>query len=99
MPLYEYFCDKCDNLFETLRSISQSDQPAQCPKCGAPSDRIMPTTFSSMVRKQGWRQRAPFHQSDVRAEGAGKKTVARVKPKDAEKPAAKAGRKPSGKKG
>jgi hypothetical protein len=41
----------------------------------------MPTTFSSMVRKQGWKQRAPFHQSGVRAETDGKKTIARVKPK------------------
>jgi hypothetical protein len=52
-----------------------------------------------MVRKGGWRQRAPFHQSGVRAETDGKKTVARVKPKAAAKPAAKATRKPGAKKG
>jgi len=99
MPLYEYYCDNCDNLFEALRSISQSDQPAKCPNCGGPADRIMPTTFSSMVRKQGWRQRAPFHQSDVRAEGDAKKAVARVKPKGAAKPVVRSARKPGGKKG
>ena len=92
MPLYEYYCDKCYKVFEALRSIKDSDQPATCPECGAASDRILPTTFSSMVRKGGWKQRAPFHQSGVRAEAEGKKTIARVKPKAAAKPASKAGR-------
>ena len=96
MPLYEYYCDKCDKVFEALRSIKDSDQPAKCPACGATSDRILPTTFSSMVRKGGWRQRAPFHQSGVRAETDGKKTVARVKPKAAAKPAPPAKRKTGG---
>ena len=91
MPLYEYYCDNCDKVFEALRSFKDSDQPAKCPECGAAADRIMPTTFSSMVRKQGWKQRAPFHQSGVRAESDGKKTIARVKPKGAAKPGAKAG--------
>src|SRR5512134_2622700 len=99
MPLYEYYCDNCDKVFEALRSIKDSDQPAKCPECGAASDRILPTTFSSMVRKGGWRQRAPFHQSDVRAETDVKKTIARVKPNAAAKPVAKAARKPSTKKG
>jgi putative FmdB family regulatory protein len=99
MPLYEYYCDKCDAVFEALRSLSQSDQPAKCPKCGSAADRIMPTTFSSMVRKGGWRQRAPFLQSGVRAEKNGKKTVARVKPKAATKPAANSVRKPGARKG
>ena len=92
MPLYEYYCDNCDNMFEALRSITQSDQPANCPKCRSDADRIMPTTFSSMVRKGGWKQRAPFHQSGVRAETDGKKTVARVKPKVPAKPASKPAR-------
>jgi putative FmdB family regulatory protein len=99
MPLYEYYCDNCDNLFEALRPISRSEEPAECPQCGAAADRIMPTTFSSMVRKQGWRQRAPFHQSDVRADKDGKKTVARVKPKSAGKTAPKAAGKPKARKG
>lgn len=99
MPLYEYYCDNCDDVFEALRSIAQSDQPSKCPNCGSDADRIMPTTFSSMVRKGGWRQRAPFHQSGVRAEMDGKKTVARVKPNVTAKPAAKAVRKPGARKG
>ena len=87
MPLYEYYCDKCEKVFEALRSVQASDQQVKCPKCGADSDRIMPTSFATMVRKDGWKQRAPFHHSLVRTEPS-KKTIARVKPKDGAKPIA-----------
>jgi putative FmdB family regulatory protein len=87
MPLYEYYCDNCDKLFEALRSVQASDQPAKCPACGFDADRIMPTSFASMVRKDGWKQRAPFHHHGVRNKDA-KKTIARVKPKARAKPKA-----------
>lgn len=80
MPLYEYYCDKCDSVFEALKSISASDAPAKCPKCRRAADRIMPTTFASMMRNKGLRERVPFHHSQVRDEQP-KKTIARVKPK------------------
>lgn len=31
MPIYEYYCDKCDEKFETL--VFGKEQP-DCPKCG-----------------------------------------------------------------
>ena len=80
MPLYEYYCDKDDSVFEALKSFSASDKPAKCPKCGRDADRIMPTTFQSMARHKGLRERVPFHQKQVRDEEP-KKTIARVKPK------------------
>jgi len=80
MPLYEYFCESCDEIFETLRSVSASEEPAACPKCGAEADRIMPTTFASMSRKEGWAQRVPYHHRPVRAAEPAR-TIARVKPK------------------
>ena len=91
MPLYEYYCDSCEKVFEALRSVQASDQPAKCPACGADADRIMPTSFASMVRKDGWKQRAPFHHSSVRTEQP-KKAIARVKPKTVAKPKAAATR-------
>ena len=81
MPLYEYYCEACDKIFEALRSVSYSEEPAPCSKCGADADRIMPTTFASMSRMAGWRQRVPFHHKPVRA-GTPAKTIARVKPKE-----------------
>ena len=81
MPLYEYYCEACDRVFEALRSVSASEQPSACPTCGKDADRIMPTTFASMSRKEGWRQRVPFHHKPIRA-GEPAKPIARVKPKE-----------------
>ncbi len=81
MPLYEYYCEACDNVFEALRSLRQSAQAATCPKCGGDADRIMPTTFASLSRKEGWAQRVPYHHKPVRADEPAR-TIARVKPKD-----------------
>jgi putative FmdB family regulatory protein len=32
MPLYEYHCEPCDHIFETL--IRKADDIARCPQCG-----------------------------------------------------------------
>ena len=80
MPLYEYYCEKCTEVFEALRSVSASEEPAICPKCGRDAERIMPTTFASMSRRDGYAQRVPYHHRPVRAD-APAKTVAPVKPK------------------
>jgi len=82
MPLYEYYCEKCDRVFEALRSIAQSDQPTKCPTCGSDAGRIMPTTFASMSRRGGVKERVPFHHHDVRSEQP-KKAIAPVKPRKA----------------
>jgi len=92
MPLYEYYCDHCDKVFDALRSVQASDQPAKCPTCGADADRIMPTSFASMARTQGWKQRVPYHHHSVRGEEP-KMTIARVKPKSETKPKAAGKRK------
>ncbi len=84
MPLYEYYCERCNKVFESLQAISKSDQPVACPKCGRPSDRIMPTTFATMARRQGLKERVPFHHHDIRKD-AKKPPIARVKPKAARK--------------
>lgn len=95
MPLYEHYCESCDNVFETLRRPGESDEPAPCPGCHCDAERIMPTAFASMVVKQGWPQRAPFHHSNVRADEA-RRPIAPVRPKAVRTRREKAGR---GKKG
>jgi putative FmdB family regulatory protein len=80
MPLYEYYCENCGEVFEALRSVRSSEEPAPCPKCGTDAERIMPTTFASMSRRDGYAQRVPYHHRPVRA-GAPAKTIAPVKPK------------------
>ncbi len=84
MPVYEYYCEKFDKVFDSLQPISRSDQPVACPVCGRSSDRIMPTTFATMSRRKGLKERVPYHHHDVR-DGAKKPPIARVKPKSARK--------------
>lgn len=85
MPLYEYYCERCDNVFESLRSIADSDKPTACPNCGDPADRIMPTTFASRSFRGGWARRVPFHHHAVRAD-VPRKAIAPVKAKGEAKP-------------
>ena len=80
MPLYEYYCENCDSVFEALRSVRMSEESTACPQCGLDADRIMPTAFASMSRREGWAQRVPYHHKPVRA-GAPARAIARVKPK------------------
>jgi len=98
VPLYEYYCDNCDKVFDSLQPISRSDQPVACPKCGRDADRIMPTTFATMSRRKGLRERVPYHHKDVR-DGTKKPPIARVKPKSDPKRSASGGAKGKTKKG
>ena len=52
MPIYEYFCPKCESKFELLRSISKSDEDAECPECQSLSKRTI-TTFVGRVKVDG----------------------------------------------
>jgi putative FmdB family regulatory protein len=36
MPLYEYICDDCDETFEVIRSVADTDE-VTCPECGRPA--------------------------------------------------------------
>ncbi len=91
MPLYEYYCQSCDKVFEALRPLRRSGEPAPCPECGRDAERIMPTTFASMSFNQGYAQRVPFHHLPVRSLAEKPKTIAPVKSK-ARKGSSKSGR-------
>lgn len=49
MPLYEYSCSKCSLKFELLRSISQCDEKAPCPRCHNSAERML-STFASFSK-------------------------------------------------
>lgn len=80
MPLYEFYCEHCDLVFEALKPLSRSEEPTPCTTCSNDADRIMPTTFASMSFKEGYAQRVPYHHRPLRSEEA-KRTVALVNPK------------------
>lgn len=82
MPIYEYYCEKDNKVFEALGSIASSDRPSKCPKCGGEAVRIMPTTFASLSRVKGLKERVPFHHHPIRNE-TDKRMIAPVKPKAA----------------
>ncbi len=46
MPIYEYMCPKCGTDFELMRSFSEADKPAFCPKCAGKGKRLL-SVFAS----------------------------------------------------
>ncbi|RLA96151.1 MAG: zinc ribbon domain-containing protein [Deltaproteobacteria bacterium] len=35
MPLYEYRCKRCDEVFEVLQLRSKEEERVRCPRCGS----------------------------------------------------------------
>jgi len=52
MPIYEYRCEKCDNVFEVLQS-GFDEREETCPKCKGVSKRIISNT-SFVLKGSGW---------------------------------------------
>ena len=45
MPLYEYLCNGCGEVFFELRRISEREDPIRCPDCGG-EGKIVFSTFA-----------------------------------------------------
>jgi len=48
MPIYEYYCSKCQQEFELMRPISKVDEPAFCPSCGTEGQRLVSACASKV---------------------------------------------------
>lgn len=59
MPLYEYYCKRCDGVFETMRPIAKASDPAPCPVCAKKAERLMPTSFSAFTMREGYPRAIP----------------------------------------
>jgi putative FmdB family regulatory protein len=59
MPLYEYYCEPCNGIFEELRPMREASEPVPCPECFKDASRIMPTSFSAFVFRDGYPRRIP----------------------------------------
>jgi putative FmdB family regulatory protein len=46
MPIYEYGCQSCNEVFAIKRPMSEASEPAACPKCGTQSERVV-SVFAS----------------------------------------------------
>jgi len=48
MPIYEYECGNCEEKFEMLRDINDSDGTVKCPCCGVKSARRLLSVFAAV---------------------------------------------------
>lgn len=53
MPIYEYRCKECHQIFEEWVRHAGDDAPHQCPICDGKADRIMSNT-SFVLNGEGW---------------------------------------------
>ena len=40
MPVYDYKCEKCEDVHEEMREIDKRDDKSTCPKCKSKAKRI-----------------------------------------------------------
>src|SRR3990170_6361921 len=59
MPVYEYYCERCDGIYEALRQMREASNPAPCPQCDRDGQRIMPTSFTAFTLREGYPRRLP----------------------------------------
>jgi putative FmdB family regulatory protein len=45
MPLYEYECEECGEVFSELRSSAEREAPIVCPRCGGEA-RVLISAFA-----------------------------------------------------
>ncbi|MEG2139759.1 MAG: zinc ribbon domain-containing protein, partial [Bilophila sp.] len=75
MPIYEYRCTACDNLFEEWAKNFDSPEHEPCPKCGGDAARVISRT-SFVLEGSGWYvteygNRKSDHESGAGAPGVG----------------------------
>jgi len=58
MPLYEYYCEPCNGVFEAIRPMREASIPVPCPDCSRDAPRIM-SSFSAFTFRDGYPRRLP----------------------------------------
>ena len=60
MPIYEYRCRYCGEIFESFRGIKDSDDEIVCPKCGEKKpDKLISSFFRQFGERQSGNLRFP----------------------------------------
>jgi putative FmdB family regulatory protein len=52
MPLYEYFCDKCQKEVTVTQTMSEQAKGAACPDCGSRTMRPLVGSFFSKTSRK-----------------------------------------------
>ena len=58
MPLYEYYCEPCNGVFEHVRPMREASLAAPCPECDRDAERIM-SSFNAFTFRDGYPRRLP----------------------------------------
>jgi putative FmdB family regulatory protein len=58
MPLYEYYCEPCNGVFEAIRPMREASEDVPCPECSRDSPRIM-SSFTAFTFRDGYPRRIP----------------------------------------
>ncbi len=53
MPIYEYQCPQCHNIFEEWLSVSTATDTSPCPECNTSAARIISNT-AFVLKGGGW---------------------------------------------
>ena len=69
MPIYEFECSACGNIFDRLQKISDPD-PAVCPECGKEKIHRRLTAPAFRLSGSGW------YETDFKKDGDKKRNLA-----------------------
>ncbi len=58
MPLYEYYCRRCEGRFELLRPMGRMDDAAACPNGHEGGERVL-SMFAAFAQGEGETGEAP----------------------------------------
>ncbi len=64
MPIYEYYCTKCKDVFQMQRPIADYSKPAPCPACGSGSQRLISSFASKIDYNLQIPNKEPFRRLD-----------------------------------
>ena len=69
MPIYEFECPACGDVFDRLQKLSDPD-PTDCPRCGKAGVRRRVTAPAFRLAGSGW------YETDFKKEGDRKRNLA-----------------------
>jgi len=59
MPVYEYYCEPCNGVFELLRPAREASKAQPCPECDDDAKRIISKEWSAFIYREGSPRRLP----------------------------------------